>query len=103
MSADENVSNEVVEEKGIEETLELIRAIEASAVVGVTALADGFQFSDLAKFVSIYEPVATAVEGIQEVDDELKDLNETEAVTLGLAAYRMIKNIVAAVKDSKGN
>ena len=111
MSADENggsvtpvedVSSEieeVVEEKGIEQTLELLQAIKETAVVGITALADGFQFADIGKLVSLYKPVSAAVEGIQEVDDELKDLNEAEAIQLGLATYGMIKAIIETVKD----
>ena len=88
----------------IKETKELLAGIELISVKAGEILKDGIDASDLPKLLELlsnFSVIIEAVKGITEIDDELKELSEQEAIELGLAAYTMIKNIIAAFKKAE--
>ena len=48
-----------------------------------------------------YKAFIAAIENANVVIDEAKDIDEQEAVQLGLAAYGLVKDVVKAVKQMK--
>ena len=84
----------------IKESKELLEGIEVLAVAGVSIAKDGINISDLAHLVSLaknFDKLKAAYEGIDLVDDELKELDEKELMELGLLTLNMIKNIKASL------
>lgn len=83
MSADPQ--KQPTDTKGVEETTDLIEAIETLAVEVIERAGDGVQPSDavtLALDGEVREDLIAAAEGIQEVPSELGDLSAAEAGTL---------------------
>lgn len=78
-------------------------SILSKAAVAITAdgkvdVADAKQLLEL---LNEYKAFIAAVEDIGLVVDEAKDIDEQEAVALGLAAYGLVKDVVKAVKQMK--
>ena len=95
----------VPEHRGIKESQEILKAMGNVADLVSNILADGLvNWSDLQhvlnelKSADVY---LAAVKGAGDVDDELKDLDDTELVVLGLAAIKLIKKFVDAAKKNK--
>lgn len=89
------------DEIGIKETQEVVTALLALGKEGVEHFSDGFQFSDVKIVVDLFKPMKAAFEGIENVDDELKDLSAEEIMQLGTQVYAGVKDIIAAVKAKK--
>lgn len=91
------------EKYGIKESLEVIAGIEVVGVNVAKAASDGkINISDAKYAIEIAKDsgkIMDAVKGADLVLKEAKDLDEQELVQLGLAAYTMVKNIVAASKE----
>ena len=84
----------------IKESIELLNGIELIAVNGAKIAKDGINISDLAYLVELaknFEVLKNAYEGINLIDDEIKELDEKELVELGLKAFSIIKNVKAAI------
>jgi hypothetical protein len=84
----------------IKESIELLNGIELIAVNGAKIAKDGINISDLAYLVELaknFEVLKNAYEGINLIDDEIKELDEKELVELGLKAFSIIKNVKAAM------
>lgn len=84
----------------IKESIELLNGIELIAVNGAKIAKDGINLSDLAYLVELaknFEVLKNAYEGIDLIDDEIKELDEKELVELGLKAFSIIKNVKAAI------
>ena len=92
---------EVKQEFGIQNCLEIVVASEIVLSNGVAALKDGLQVSDVQYALNIakdLDKIVVAVKDYHLVDEELKDLSEQELVQLGLATYGMIKSVIKASK-----
>jgi len=89
----------------LKETQEAIAALEVLADFAAKILADGrVNGADFVHVLALMKDIdvfASAVKGADRIDDELKDLDETEMVHLGLAAYKLIKKVSAAAKSAK--
>ena len=83
---------------GIEETKEVVKAIEIIAVLGTKTLANGLQLSDfsaLGELAKSFSDFKAAIQGISLVDDELKDLDQAELLELGSLVFDMVKKVKA--------
>lgn len=84
----------------IKETLEVLEAVEAVALVGAKVFEDGkLTVSDFTKLVDLakcFNVLKDAVEGIGGVDDELKDLDEAEVETLVKKIFEISRTIKQA-------
>jgi len=82
----------------VKETLELLDGLKVLAVTGGDIFADGkINLADLPKLKTLatnYGTLKEAVVGIQDVDDELKDLDSEEIAQI----IAKVAEIVAAVK-----
>lgn len=86
---------------GIKESLELIAGIELAAVSGIEIAKDGLGMDDIPKALELIkhsDVLIEAVKGIDQIDDEAKDLDDAELIQLGSKAYAMVKKIAAAAK-----
>lgn len=94
-----------VETKGTKEIEEVIKALEVVAEFAAKLFADGkVDGSDFLHVIALLKEADTfmdAVDGISETGEELKDLDETELIQLGLAGYKLVKKVVAAVKTAR--
>jgi hypothetical protein len=69
--------------KGIQETKDLILAVDALADCLKDVMADGqFSLMDLPKMIVLFAPVKQAMEGLNLVGEELKDLDAEESSML---------------------
>jgi hypothetical protein len=86
---------------GIKETKEVLAAIKILSVTGVKTFGDGIQISDL-RALSIlakeYKALEDAVKGIDQVDDEIKDIDIMESQELLAAVFDIVKSIKEAAK-----
>lgn len=90
--------------KGIEETKELIKGIQAVAVIGVETFKDGIQLGDfkaVGKVVDNFKELKDAIVGVADVDDELKDLDTEEIKELAGLALDLVKAIQVAAKKEE--
>lgn len=83
----------------IKETKELIAAVKKLSVDVIKGLKDGVQFDDINIIVGNIDSIKVALEGISEVDDEIKDLDLNEIKDLVGDAIDMITAILEAVKS----
>lgn len=86
---------------GIKESLELLAGVELLGVSGIEIAKDGLDMSDVPKALELAKKsdvLVAAVKGLDQVDDEVKDLDQAELLQLGTAAFGMVKKIVAAAK-----
>lgn len=90
----------MTEQKGIKETLEVVKAVELLGVEAKKVFEDGkINGDDIPSAIELVKNAQVfidAVEGIAEVDDEAKDLSEAELLELGTKFYSAVKNIKAA-------
>lgn len=80
----------------IKETKELLEGIELIALNGAKIAKDGINISDLAYLVDLaknFEKLKLAYEGIDLVDDELKDIDEKELIELGVFAFNLVRKV----------
>jgi hypothetical protein len=89
---------------GIKECKELIVGVDLLAVTSISIAKDGLGADDIAKALELIkkvEVIIEAVKGVDQIDDELKELEGDEIAQLGMATFDMIKNIIAEVKKLK--
>jgi len=83
---------------GIKETLEALEAVKKTAVLGTKTFKDGVQVSDLGALVEVaqgFKVYKDAFEGIDQVDDEFKDLDSAEATQLVAKVFEIIEAVKA--------
>lgn len=86
--------------QGVKETLEVVKAVELVGIQAKKVLADGkVNGEDLPAALELVKNAQTiidAVEGITSIDDEMKDLDEAEAIQVGMAFFKTVKAIKKA-------
>lgn len=85
--------------KDIKNIIEVLEAIKAGAIPVKEAMKDGLDASDLGKLLDLvknYQIFLDAVEGIADIDEEIKDLESAEAVIIASKVFEIIKAIKAA-------
>lgn len=95
----ENGEAKETKQMGIEETKDVLQALEAVGVKSAV-LKDGFQLKDITTLTGIVSPVVDAIKGVGDVDDELKDLSQAELAALGSTTISVVQNIVKAWKNA---
>jgi len=91
----------VSEKVGIKESLEFLDLLELLGVEVASALKDGFQGDDLAKLVVnvvMAEEFQAGVKEIGKIPSEIKDIDASEGVQLGIRALQMVPKILDALK-----
>ena len=89
---------------GNKELVEALKGVLALSAVLAVALKDGVQVSDVAEVVAKLssEPVksklAAALEGIEKVPAEVKDLDVAESLQLIVEVYPDLKAVIDALK-----
>lgn len=86
-----------MEKVEIKESLELVKSIEILGKATKKILADGkvnFQDAPVAlELIKEIEPIIEGFKDLNQLDDEVKDLDEQELVQLGLAVFNTYKSI----------
>jgi hypothetical protein len=90
-----------MEKRGIKETLDVIEALEKVTLDILKAISDGISFDDINVIFANMGPLKNAVEGISEIDDEMKDLDIQEIKALLDRATNLAFNLVDGVKEFK--
>lgn len=89
----------------INEINEILDALELTVNTAGVVMADGkIDFSDIPaalKLVNNYETFINAVKGAAGVIEEAKDIDETEAMEIGLRVFKIITGVKDIVKLSK--
>ena len=102
MSEAENAP-EVEPKHELKESLELVAALELAGVTGVKIAKGGLKDpKSLEAALHLLQNAGVIVEGfkgIDQVDDEIKDLDEQELIQLGMAAFGLYKKVRAAYKE----
>ena len=79
----------------IKDTMEVLEGLKAIAEVGADIFEDGkISFSDLSKLnalVQSFDTLKNAIEGIKNIDDEMKDLDLNEITTIITKVYEIVK------------
>ncbi len=77
--------------EGIKETKELVKALGEIITIGLKAMADGkINIMDIPLIFSLIKSLGDAVEGVQKVPVEIKDLSAEEAQELGNYVLQVI-------------
>lgn len=88
---------------GINETKEVLQGIKIIAVAGADIFKDGkIGFDDLSKLsilASSFDDLKAAAQGIDQVDDELKDLSIDEIKELVSEVYGIVKAVKAVLNE----
>jgi len=80
----------------IKETLEVLEAVKTIAVIGTKTFKDGVQISDLgalSELAANFSVFSEAVKGIDQVDDEFKDLSQEEILQLINKIFEIVKDV----------
>ena len=89
-----------MEQKGIKESSELIRALVVLAKAGYGIAKDKkVAIDDLQHLASLgkdFDVLMSGFKGLDQIDDEVKDLDEVEATTLLAELFKGIKEVKAA-------
>jgi hypothetical protein len=89
-----------MEKKSIKEIKEVLEAVELLGVAAMKVAADKkVAVDDLVHLVAIAkdsEKLVAAMEGLKEIDDEIKDLDQAEILELVAAVLAMVKKIKEA-------
>jgi hypothetical protein len=87
------------EKKGIKESSEMIDGLGVLVKAGFKIAKDGkVDLSDLSHLVDVAKEFDTLMEGfkgLDEIDDEVKDLDEAEAIALVAKLFKVIKEAKA--------
>jgi len=86
-----------MEQKGVKELTEVIELIEALALKIIPAVADGVQLHDIQVLLDqdLLDKAKKALEGLTEIDDEIKDLSWAEGAALSPRLFLMVQGVVA--------
>jgi len=85
----------------IKETLEVLEALKTVSVIGAKTFKDGVQISDLKALVELgqnFDVFKAALNNIDLVDDEIKDLDAQEASQLLTKLFDIISAVKAELK-----
>lgn len=88
----------------IKETLELIAAFREVAIIGVEVFGDGVQLKDafaLGKIAAKFDILKKGVEGIGNIDDELKDLDAEETAVITKELFGIVKDLQLVLANVK--
>lgn len=89
---------------GIKESLEVVTGLEVVGVAGiglVKAEDMGARIAIGLELLKSSEKIVEAVKGVDQIDEEIKDLSQEELIQLGLAAFGMVKKLAAAAKSKE--
>lgn len=92
------------EKLSIKESLEVLAAVELGAISILDIAKDGIGLDDLPKALELVKKADVFVSAVKDVKDipaELKDLDQAEMLQLGMAAFELIKKVVAATKKEE--
>lgn len=95
--------------EGIKETKELLVGINELSLVLIKHLKDGLQvgkdataiLSELVSNDELKDKLADAVQGLDALDDELKDISLEEGVELGMVQVAYIGRLIEAANKPK--
>ena len=85
--------------EGIKEIREVIEAANKLSCDVIKGLKDGVQFDDINIIIKNIDSIKTAIEGVDKVGAELKDLDLNEVKELVSLAIDLVKNVIEAVKE----
>ena len=89
----------------IKEINEILDALELTVNTAGVVMADGkIDFTDIPaalKLVNNYETFINAVKGASGVIEEAKDIDETEAMAIGLRMFKIITGVKDIIKQAK--
>jgi hypothetical protein len=89
---------EVVEKKGIKETMELIDLVQTSVDVYKSANADGkLNYADFTKLGPMFPALKSGLGDAKEIPAELKDLDKEEMAIVLAALTKALTSLVGAV------
>lgn len=92
-------------ERGIKETLEVLKALDLLGDFVAKLFADGqvnsADFVHIVSLIKDFDSFSDAVSDADMISDELKDLSSDEVMELGMKAYNIVKKIVKATKSKK--
>lgn len=84
---------------------EIFVALSVLSKAAVEITADGkvdvADAKHVLELLNEYKAFIAAIEDAKEVIDEAKDIDEQEAIQLGLAAYGLVKDVVKSIKQMK--
>lgn len=81
---------------GIKESKELLEGIELLAVSAKKIAKDGVSLADLPEAIELLKKLdvlVAAVNGINQLDEELKDLDQAELIELGSKVFSLVKTL----------
>lgn len=84
------------EQYGTKEFMDILKVLEIAGKIAINESKDGFQLSDLLSFLTSDEfkvAFEQAIEGADQVDDEIKDLDGAEVFDLSIAGVMIAKNL----------
>ena len=94
-----------MEKKGLKETLELLEGLKLIGIKAAMAFGDGkVDASDLAVLTGLMMEIGKlkdAFMGLDQIDDEFKDLDPAELAQLGAALFGTAKDIWMEVKKQQ--
>ena len=85
--------------EGIKEITEVIQAANKLSCDVIKGLKDGVQFDDINIIIKNIDSIKTAIEGVDSIGAELKDLDLNEVKELVSLAIDLVKNVIEAVKE----
>jgi hypothetical protein len=91
-----------MENVGLKESLELVKALELVGVKGLQIAKGGLNAEDIPLAIDLLKEVNVIIEGVKGVSDigaEMKDLSQEELIQLGLALFGVYKKIAEASKE----
>jgi hypothetical protein len=83
---------------GIKEVSEVVKAVNKLSVDVIKGLKDGVQFDDIDIIIANIDSVKQAIEGVDQVGAELKDLDLNEIKELVNMAIELVMSVIAAIK-----
>lgn len=86
---------------GIQATRDTLKAIAQAAVVGLSALSDGFQIEDIPKFMGLYPQAVKILGNSSEAMNELKDLQFEEGIDLAKELLELVKYVANELNKAK--
>lgn len=93
------------EKQGMKEINEIVDALELTIDTAAEVLEDGkINLSDLPAALTLvnnYKVYVNAVDNAGEVVAEAKDIDETEALALGMRVFAIIKKTAATIKEAR--
>lgn len=89
-----------MEKKGIKEIMDVLNAVEAGVDQVKVALADGkvSTVELLTMAMAMVSPLKDALEGLQAVVSEIKDVDQDEAAALAAKAYAIAAKVMGLKK-----